>query len=411
MQMKKRTKIITSIVALLLCCVMLFIATMFSNPNGVSLSASTRTFELSVLPEYENYLADFDEKSVDYDEEYVSFYGKMKYDEQVLTLFDQIALAEDIDTEQSNIIYDCSFDMETMQFTFRAALVDENNEIQEIEEMVTDAFVTEYGQLDAYIELDGETYLLSDYVSTDVIDKCLFGWLKALIVIVVVIVVYVVVAETAEQIKAKSNYSYNKDLEANGKGVAKGLYITNQNYGTATISKYESEYYPSNYYPADYKFGFTTFGGVGCEVASVYNLLIELDKTEMLSETIYNFENWAIEYSIGWGYLGSSPKDIYRYLNKKYISYSKYTSYSKFKDALAKKDNCKVIMSSWNNGGMLKSVFSGEGLHTYYFKKTAANTKPFEAYNLTYSYESIFYSSIDEIYAKGGDFIVAYIIG
>ena len=128
----------------------------------------------------------------------------------------------------------------------------------------------------------------------------------------------------------------------------------------------------------------------------------------MLSETIYNFEKWAIEYSIGWGHLGSAPKEIYRYLNKRNISYKKYTSYSQFTDDLSKKSNCHVIMSCWNNGGMLESVFHGDGLHTYYFKKENANK--FFTYNLRYSNSFITYSNIDSIYSIGGNFIVAYII-
>lgn len=65
-------------------------------------------------------------------------------------------------------------------------------------------------------------------------------------------------------------------------------------------------------------------------------------------------------------------------------------------------------MSSWNNGGMLKSVFNGNGLHTYYFEKLDSSS--FEAYNLHYSYSTYSYNSIDEIYAEGGNLIVAYII-
>lgn len=412
--MKTRTKILTSIVAIILSSVLLFIAvTVINNKKTTpNVQASIRTVELSVLPNYDNYLKDFTEKSITSDDDSVSFHGIMDYDEKVLDVFDQVALADGIDTTQSKIVYDCSFDIEAMQFTFKSILLDENGEMLEIEEIVTDAFVTSTGQLDAYIELDGETYLLSEYVSTDAIEECLFKLLKK--IVTVIVVVYVVVAETAEQIKAKSNYKYNKELESSGKGVAKGLPITNQDYGNQTINsgKYNSTGYPANYYPADYKFGFTTFSKVGCEVASVYNLLIALGKAENLSETIYNFEKWAIEISIGWGKLGSNPKDIYRYLNKKNINYSKYTSYSSFKKALAGKNKCHVIMSTWNNGGMLKSIFSGEGLHTYYMEKVniSSSTYKFDTYNLRYDYACKSYNSIDEIYNMCGDFIVAYII-
>lgn len=412
--MKTRTKWIMSSVAILLSCVLLVtVIIMGSHTNGTgAIVAQTRTVELAVLPEYENYLDDFEEKTITYDESHASFHGVMEYDERVLSLFDKVALADDVDTEQSNFVYDCSFDMDAMQFSFCVILLDENGEAQEVEEIVTDAFVTDTGRLDAYIELDGETYLISDFISTDAIDACLFGWLKALAaIVIVIIVVVVVVAETAEQIKAKSNYEYNKNLEAAGKGVAKGLSVTNQAYGTKTIADhvYDPKDYPEKYYPADYRFGFTTFGEVGCEVASVYNLLIKMGKAEMLSTTIYNFETWGIEFSIGFGRLGSNPSEIYRYLKKYKISYSKYTNYNKFDKALAKKSNCKVIMAAWNNGGMLQSIFSGQGLHTYYFTKTGKDS--FDTFNLNYGNSSVPYGSLADIYKQGGDFIVAYIIG
>lgn len=56
----------------------------------------------------------------------------------------------------------------------------------------------------------------------------------------------------------------------------------------------QSETNRKNYNCGNYRFGFTTFSGVGCEVASAYNAMIALGKTEILSETIYSFEKWAI---------------------------------------------------------------------------------------------------------------------
>ena len=350
------------------------------------------------MPEYDSYLEDFTEKSITSNDSQVSFYGKMEFNEDVLTMFDKISLAEDVDQEKSNIVYDCSFDMDNMQFIFKATLLDEYNNPLEIEEIVTDAFVTETGRLDAYLELDGDTYLISDFISTDAIDECLFGWLKAIVVVVVVIVVYVVVAETAEQIKAKSNYDYNKKLEQQGNGVKYGNYITDQ-----------SEKNRKNYNCGNYRFGFANFKDVGCEVASVYNLLIAKNKAENLSDTIYNFEKWAIEFSVGFGHLGSDPLEIYRYLNKRSISYKKYTKYSSFKKDVEQKNECHIIMSNWNSGNMLNSIFDGSGLHTYYISKKNSNI--FNSYNFRYRDNFIQYSSIDVIMKEcGGDFIVAYIV-
>ena len=231
--MKTRTKLLTSVIAIMLSCVLLFTFVILSRNtiDSEMVVAKTRSVELSISPEYENYLTDFNEKTINYNDNHVTFYGIMNYNEEVLTMFDQVALTENVNPEQYNISYDCSLDMDTLQFTFKAMLIDDNNESQVIEEIVTDAFVTENGQLDAYIELDGETYLISDFVSPSAIDECLFGWLAALVVAVVVkvvVIVYVAVAETAEQIKAKSNYEHNKQLENAKNGVNYGNYITNQ---------------------------------------------------------------------------------------------------------------------------------------------------------------------------------------
>ena len=391
--MKTRTKVGISVVAVLLSFVMLLNGIILGNSSNEtgSVIALTRTMELSIAPEYETYLKDFEDKSIKYDEECVSFHGIMEYDERVLSVFDRVALAENIDAEQSNIAYDCAFDMESMQFTFRAMLLDENNNVIEIDEMVTDAFVTETGQLDAYIEIDGETYLLSDYVSTNAIDECLFGWLKALIVVVVVIVVYVVVAETAEQIKAKQNYEYNKQLEASGRGVTKNTYITGQNRTNVTGNN-----------PGNYRFGFTSFSDVGCEVAAAYNAMIALERAEMLSETIYCFEKWAIEFAIAWGNFGSNPLQISTFLKKKDIGFSKITNYSSFKSAVENEKSCHIIMSRWNDPWT-------DGLHTFYVEKKA--NSEFYAYNWDY-YDNSPSEKKDniDVFNDGSAFIVGYIV-
>ncbi|MDE6252719.1 MAG: hypothetical protein K2M78_08780 [Lachnospiraceae bacterium] len=53
--------------------------------------------------------------------------------------------------------------------------------------------------------------------------------------------------------------------------------------------------------------------------------------------------------------------EISRYLKKK-VSYKKYTSFSALKKAAAKKNKCRIIMSTWN-----KPIT--DGLHTFYVYK------------------------------------------
>lgn len=181
---------------------------------------------------------------------------------------------------------------------------------------------------------------------------------------------------------------YNKKLEQQGNGVKYGNFITRQN-----------ETYLKDYKCGNYRFGFTTFSGVGCEVASAYNAMIALGKTEMLSETIYSFEKWAIEFAIAWGKFGSNPLQISTYLNKKGIGCSKITNYNNFKSQVEKQANCHIIMSRWNNSWT-------DGLHTFYIKKQDSK---YYSYNWVYSYATVDRNNIDD-FNDGSGFIVGYIL-
>ena len=92
--------------------------------------------------------------------------------------------------------------------------------------------------------------------------------------------------------------------------------------------------------------------------------MISLGRPERLSETIYKFEKWAIEFSVAWGNFGSNPRDIYRYLRKEKISYKRYTTsrYSKFCSTADGMSDGNFIFSRWNTP-------ITEGLHTFYVEK------------------------------------------
>lgn len=366
-----------------------FLCSFFTNKGVVE--QQIRTVQLEYTPSLSNYLQDFEQYSIIEEENLAGFKGKLPFNEGLASSFDNVSFEEDMDYSQYKTDIESSFDLEKMQFTYTMSLLDIDGVVVDTFSTTTDAFVTEYGNLDAYIEVDGETYLLSEWRSklAEETDNCLFGWLIA--AFATIVVTYVVVAETAEQIKSKQNYSYNQGLEKNQKGVSKGNYITDQE--TTKRKGYNS---------GNYRFGFTNFSKVGCEVASVYNLLIALGKAEMLSTTIRNFEKWAIEFSAGWGSLGSNPREIYRYLRKTGISYTKYTSYTSFSKALVNKSNCHVIMSTWNSGGFFS------GLHTYYIKK--CNKTLLRSYNFIYDNAYRDKEKIDDFYNLTGDFIVGYII-
>ena len=246
-----------------------------------------------------------------------------------------------------NAEYSCDFDMDNLKFCFKETILDENGKIIKQKDTYTNAIITKDGGLDACIELDGNKYRLSDFENRSSLTER-GGVMSS---IIKAIDLYLSVADTAEKVKAVSNYKYNRKLESKGNGVKKGYYVTDQ-----------SETKKKNKRSGNYRFGFTKFKDVGCEVAAVYNAMISLGRPERLSQTIYCFEAWSIEFASGWGKLGSNPLEISKYLKKKKVSYKKYTSFSALKKAAAKKNKCRIIMSTWN-----KPIT--DGLHTFYVYK------------------------------------------
>lgn len=213
-------------------------------------------------------------------------------------------------------------------------------------------------------------------------------WKNLLKAIAAIVAIYVIVAETAEQIRARINYKFNKELEKSGNGVDKWNYITNQ-----------TEENEVGYRSGGYQFGFAYFRDVGCEVASVYNLMIDEGMAPNLSSVIYDFEKFAIEFAVGWGYLGSNPRDIYRYLVNRGIMYSKSDTYIFFKlKVLLSSNGTSFIMSSWNTG-----LFAG--LHTYYFIK---KNDHLVTYNFKPAGLPLEFEDLDDLYEETGSFIVGY---
>lgn len=300
--------------------------------------------------------------------------------------------ADDERNGGEEIEYRCTFDMNKLVFHFEAKLLDENGKVLETETIETDAFVTENGGLDACIVVDGQEYMLSDYDDASSIDNCSV----LLTTIGSLIPVYLTVSETAERIKAEQNRNYNKKLEKDSQGVGTNRLVYNQH---DTTTKY--------YKAGNYHFGFTTFAGVGCEVASVYNALVQLGagKEVRLSDIIYVFETMALEFSVGWGYLGSSPWEINRVLDPLKnggFRYKKYTSWDSFNKAVTAKKNCHIIMSRWNK--------SAPTLHTFYVKKEAASA--YYGYNWRNAEKTSRSAKQATLSAfnNGAGFIVGYIV-
>lgn len=337
-----------------------------------------RTAHLEIPPQYTEYVETLFNKGahLEGDEEYVRFMG----------ITDGMV---DVD-----VTYECVFNANTFEFELLVSTG------QDGDSDIVQGFINDYGGLDAPVTVEGEERYISDYKDVEklddlllaewegrTLDDVLFGWFVR---IVVVIVVYVIVAQTAEQIRADSNYTYNQRLERDGRGVNLGNYITDQ-----------EEVSRSGYNSGNYRFGFTTFEEVGCEVAAVYNAMIAMNAEELLSETIYKFEKWAIEISVGWGKLGSNPRQINKYLDRRGFSYSKYTDYDAFENAVnVAPSDAHIIMSRWNDP-------ITDGLHTFYIQKITNNV--YYSYNWNYEDDYVDKTSISA-FNDGSGFIVGYIV-
>ncbi len=298
-----------------------------------------------------------------------------------------IVSPDDMSDEDLEVEYECTFDMNDLMFHFKAELIAEDEEILDEKKIDTKAIVTENGGLDALINIDGEIYKLSDYEDKSSIDECATGF-----VIPHIIKMHLTAAEIAEQAKARSNFKYNKNLEKNGNGVKRNRYVFDQTDTTTQDRK-----------AGNYRFGFTSFSGVGCEVAAAYNCSISLkDKDWKLSDVICYFEVAFIEVSIAWGNFGSNPMEIYRYLKKRGYHYTKYTNFNKLSSAVSKKNECRIIMSRWNKKP-LKS-----GLHTFYIKK--APNGSFYGYNWASNQKNRSRKNFLSTFNDGSGFIVGYLV-
>ncbi|MDR3262858.1 MAG: hypothetical protein LBT30_00935 [Clostridiales bacterium] len=194
----------------------------------------------------------------------------------------------------------------------------------------------------------------------------------AVLILPIFLATVIPVINTVETVHADSNYEYNKTL------YQPTNYIYNQN-----------DYY-------FWKFGLTSFDGVGCEVVSVYNIMLMIDRPRPLAEIIYDFEKNGSEMFLGFG--GSNPLRLGRYFDGQEIRYAKYFSMKSLQDAANAYDDCNIIISYWNNNP------PWNGLHTIAVKKTDELYCAYNKYSVILTGSSLKDFSTDY-------FIIGYIIG
>ncbi len=350
----------------------------------------------------------YDEEEGEDDLRFIDYYNMMFYDAVMDTADTNESIPDDCSAHfvaksvisGNEITYDCYFHGEDMFFELQIS----NGE--QTENYTTPAWANDRGALTCDILIDdsysyrlgrySDDTALGDFMeealsSVGLIDSpqkvgpqrsILLSFLKRFIIVVVP--VYAAVARTAEQIRAEKNYEANQARDGGVSG-----YIEDQ---------WAAEC-------ADFDLGFAKFNRTGCEVAAVYNAMLAMGKGEPLSETIYKFEKWEIEFYCGWGGMGSNPREIYRYFKKEKIHYTRYFTGSSFDSAVMKTPKEHLIMSAWCNPVTT-------GLHTFYLHGSWQDDIILKAgFNLYTSYNAnLEQGTRPSQFALGMPFIVGYVI-
>lgn len=364
-----------------------------SNKKEETMKERNEYGEMSLQDELESFSKYFNEYSCYYNEETNKVYLHMEtpFGKDEYELFDgeeKLSWTEGLLLKYGlcNFVCDASFDMESLVFTHSVSILTSSGKKICSFEKTTPAKVTEYGGLEAQVDLGSEAVMISDldYNSLfgSVVPNSDNNYEKS----------YYILTTAAEETQSQTNYEYNRNLEKNGNGVDRGNYIYGQSDVTTPGRK-----------SGNYRFGFgkAKFSKVGCEIAACYNIAIALGSPEWLSSTVrYCEQNMKID--VGLGHLGSNPHEISKYLNYKGFHYLKRNKFSELKTEVNNRSRCRIIMSRWNDP-------ITDGLHTFYVNKLADSN--FRSYNKAVNSTSLgTRKSTLDTYNDGGGFITGYIV-
>lgn len=361
--------------------------------NTEDVEAKLRTIELKENKiDYEAVLNEYEESSFEEEGPVFKFEGKKRISLDAFSSIENLSEKEINEMESTYVSYKYSYNIETRVITLSAIMENELGVI-EIEEVTGISFINEKEELDAVMDFEGEKILLSEMINAGMIEN--YGWFSRLVKSVVKVAVVTAAAvvataaivgtagvggiavmtvvgvgsfaaSTSQTVKANTNYNANKNKSLHDDVEAKG-YITNQDF-------YE-----------DWHFGFTTLDEVGCEVISIYNAMVSLGRRKHLADIIYDVEMLNIDYDIGFGYLGSNPNQIYRYLAKHSVRYVKYNFIEKLEKMANSFENCKIIFSSENN----ESVMGVHSIHTFFIEKQGNTYTSYNGYSNHEEYQRI----------------------
>ncbi len=180
---KKLLKLISTIsLVLVMALSPLFSQGLFAKSTSESLQLMTRTVKVDDASiDFESVFNSYEDAKLETKGTVTTFEGKRTLKLSDLEGIEEEDLSE-LEVEELNLQYRYSFDYVTDMVTITVISL-ETNETGEVVENVVDviegkAFINEQGNIDAELDFDGDTILLSELQNLGVIDNC--GWFKKL---------------------------------------------------------------------------------------------------------------------------------------------------------------------------------------------------------------------------------------
>lgn len=393
--MRTKNKFLLSIIAIMLSCVIMFTmiaVNMYMYMASVSSSsAAVRTVDISrasldaqsVFDEFENY-------AITNDGSTAYFEGYKTFNDKELREIDYIV--NDKLEEQTSCIfkYNVSYDAESNIVTIKVEAQEDYGDT-DVCEIKGTAFVNTDGEIDAIMDMDGETILLSELRQAGLINNC--GWLSRLIKAVVAIIspVVAVVVHIVEESYAISNYKHNQTLDNQVEKFINGQ-------GRSPYSKF--------------KFGIKEMSENGCGPIATYNvmrLLTNLGKIKNMpkfSDIIYDIER--LSGTLLFGQFGEDPTSIKEYFSNNGISSKAYTNHNDFDNALSKmEDTQHAILCFWTNKNQIPGNAHYVAVTNNHDNESQSKYKVYNRYNEDKDVR--YYDTLDGI-LNGGAIIAGMII-
>lgn len=358
MKTRTRTKLITGIIAMILSVAIIFATCYTVGKPTVVNAASVRTVELS--NDYfddQSIFEEFDEHTLTTEDNVTYFEGVKTLDADLLSEINFISDQNLKDLDKSQLLYKVTYDAETNRVIASATITKEDGSV-EYDEISGLAFINEKGETDAYMDIDGETVLLSELNDAGVIENC--GWLSRLIkrvaTVFPVLAVVTAVVHVVQESFAITNWNYNKTLP-NPTGYIYGQH----NYG-------------------NWKYGLgSNLADYGCGVIAMYNVMQKLDRHVDLADLVFDIDSKSGDLFYGIG--GVDVSHFREYFGLKGIGFKGYYSYSSMKTALENMSlDQMAIISYWTYSGPGHYIAVERGKNNYFY---------FYNNNVTYSTEEI----------------------